>query len=92
MPDHLHWLMQLRDCYSLSQVIHFVKSRAARAVNLAIGRQGRFWRNGYYDHALRREGSVSECARYIVANPLRAGLVKTVGDYALWNAAWLAEC
>jgi putative transposase len=28
-------------------------------------------------------------ARYIVANPLRAGLVAKVGDYALWDACWL---
>jgi len=28
-------------------------------------------------------------ARYIVANPLRAGLVSRVGDYPLWDACWL---
>ena len=28
-------------------------------------------------------------ARYIVANPLRAGLVKQIGDYPLWDAIWL---
>jgi hypothetical protein len=28
-------------------------------------------------------------ARYIVANPLRAGLVKHLGDYPLWDAIWL---
>ncbi|MDN5510133.1 MAG: transposase, partial [Pseudomonas sp.] len=27
--------------------------------------------------------------RYIIANPLRAGLVGHVGDYSLWDAAWL---
>jgi hypothetical protein len=28
-------------------------------------------------------------ARYVVANPLRAGLVKRLGDYPLWDAIWL---
>jgi hypothetical protein len=28
-------------------------------------------------------------ARYIVANPLRAGLVSRVGHYPFWNAVWL---
>jgi len=28
-------------------------------------------------------------ARYIVANPLRAGLVERIGDYPLWDATWL---
>jgi hypothetical protein len=30
-------------------------------------------------------------ARYIVANPLRAGLVEHLGDYPLWDAVWLGE-
>ena len=28
-------------------------------------------------------------ARYVVANPLRAGLVTSIGDYPFWDAAWL---
>jgi hypothetical protein len=28
-------------------------------------------------------------ARYIVANPLRAGLVEHLGDYPHWDAVWL---
>jgi hypothetical protein len=28
-------------------------------------------------------------ARYVVANPLRAGLVQTLRNYPLWDAVWL---
>jgi hypothetical protein len=28
-------------------------------------------------------------ARYIVANPVRAGLVRRVQDYPLWDALWV---
>ncbi|MEQ7866160.1 transposase, partial [Xanthomonas sp. WHRI 8393] len=28
-------------------------------------------------------------ARYLIANPLRAGLVERVGDYPFWDAIWL---
>jgi hypothetical protein len=28
-------------------------------------------------------------ARYVVANPLRAGLVQKLGDYPLWDAIWV---
>jgi putative transposase len=28
-------------------------------------------------------------ARYIVANPLRAGLVNRVEDYSHWDSIWL---
>jgi putative transposase len=49
----------------------------------------RLWQKGYHDRAIRREEDLLAVARYIVANPLRAGLVKRVGDYPLWDAVWL---
>jgi len=52
-----------------------------------IGR--RIWQDGFHDHALRQEEDLAEVARYIVANPLRAGLVERVGDYSHWDAVWL---
>jgi len=38
---------------------------------------------------MRKEEDLQALARYIVANPLRAGLVKRVGDYPHWDAMWL---
>jgi hypothetical protein len=38
---------------------------------------------------LRRQDDVRAVARYIVANPLRAGLVRDIGDYSHWDAVWL---
>ncbi|MES9878966.1 MAG: transposase, partial [Candidatus Sedimenticola sp. 1PA] len=32
---------------------------------------------------------IKELARYIVANPLRGGLVESIGDYPHWDAMWL---
>ncbi len=39
------------------------------------------WQKSYYDHVLRTEEDVRKVARYIVANPVRAGLVRTASDY-----------
>jgi plasmid stabilization system protein ParE len=39
--------------------------------------------------AQRAEEDLIKIARYIVANPLRARLVEHIGDYPLWDAAWL---
>ncbi|TXL18578.1 hypothetical protein BMR04_00075 [Methylococcaceae bacterium HT3] len=47
------------------------------------------WQDGYHDHAVRKEEDLLQIARYIIANPLRAGLVKKVADYPLWDAIWL---
>ncbi len=50
---------------------------------------GRIWQRGYHDHAIRYQESIKDIARYIVANPLRAGLVKSLRYYPYWNAMWL---
>ncbi|MGO5000446.1 REP-associated tyrosine transposase [Oceanisphaera sp. W20_SRM_FM3] len=89
MPDHLHWLFVLRNPLELSEVIKLLKGRTARQLNLAMNRQGSIWQKGFFDHALRHEEEIKPIARYIVANPLRKGLVERIEDYPHWDAIWL---
>lgn len=88
MPDHLHWLVALKHG-SVSELMRRVKGRNAKRINPLLGRSGKLWQDGFHDRALRREEDVLPAARYIVANPLRAGLVARIGDYPLWDAVWL---
>ena len=88
MPNHFHWLIVLREA-ALEEVLMRVKSRSAIAINRLLGSHGRLWQPGFHDHALRQEEDIQHVARYLVANPLRAGLVKRLGDYPLWNAVWI---
>ena len=88
MPDHFHWLCILRQG-SLARLMQRVKSRSAIAVNRATLGNSALWQAGYHDHALREDEDIKDVARYVVANPVRAGLVTTVGDYPLWDAVWL---
>ena len=88
MPDHFHWLVQLGDL-SLVATVDRLKGATARSLNREIGRTGRFWAPAFHDHGLRREEDLRQVARYVVANPLRAGLVSRIGDYPFWNARWL---
>jgi REP element-mobilizing transposase RayT len=89
MPDHLHWLVQLTGTRSLSVSVNTIKSFASRSINQVIGRTGPVWQKGFYDHALRDEENLAAAARYIVANPLRAGLTRRISDYPLWDAIWV---
>ena len=89
MPDHVHWLLQLGERDELSAVVSRLKSASARHANRALGRTGAVWAKAFHDHALRSEDDLQDTARYVIANPLRAGLVARVGDYAFWNAVWL---
>jgi REP element-mobilizing transposase RayT len=92
MPDHLHWLMEPRAGHSLSSLMRRAKADASRKINDYRGTPGApVWQRGFHDRALRRDEDLREAARYLVANPLRAGLVQDLGDYALWDAAWASS-
>ncbi len=90
MPDHLHWLFELQHA-SLPTVVGQLKGRAARYTRSALGIAGPVWQRGYFDHALRTDESLVETARYIIGNPLRAGLVTRIGDYPLWDCVWVGN-
>jgi len=87
MPDHFHAVVQLGND-DLSKVMNRMKARVRKAFR-ARGRKAPLWQRGFHDHALRADEDVRAAARYIVANPIRAGLVDRAGQYPYWNAAWL---
>ena len=39
------------------------------------------WQEGYYDHGLRDDEDYRAGVRYVMQNPIRAGLVRRVEDY-----------
>lgn len=80
MPDHVHVLLTPRDGANVVRFVQAVKSRATRA-HWALGGEGRLWQRGFYDHVLRREESTPRIAEYILANPVRAGLVEDPRAY-----------
>ncbi|MGF6417838.1 putative transposase [Stenotrophomonas sp. AN71] len=80
MPDHLHWLMELRKG-TLAECMALLKSRSGRLLNRRLERRGLLWQHGYHDHAVRSDESLHEKAMYILANPVRAGLAGMLGEY-----------
>ncbi|UUY08076.1 transposase [Pseudomonas sp. J452] len=88
MPDHLHWLVQLQDV-ELSELMRRLKSSSSRAIKRTTLLKEPVWQSGYHDRALRRDEDIRLVARYVVSNPLRAGLVQSLSDYSLWDAVWL---
>lgn len=89
MPNHFHWLFSLGDQSSLPRVMHAAKGYSGLSINRLLGRKGPVWQEGYHDHAVRGEEDLRELARYVVANPIRAGLVEKIGEYSHWDASWL---
>lgn len=89
MPDHLHWMIQLHDHWPLFRVVKTIKARSALAINAHLDLHGSLWQRAYYDRAARKDDDVCQLARYLIANPLRAGLVEHIGDYPHWDCIWL---
>jgi REP element-mobilizing transposase RayT len=84
MPNHLHGLFQPLNGYSVSSVVHSWKSYTAHRANEILRRSGRFWQPEYFDTLIKSERHFEFCFRYILNNPVRAGLCKNVYQW-LWS-------
>lgn len=75
MPDHLHLLISLPESsVSLSEVLKRFKSFTTKRYR-EITTKKRLWQRSFYDHIVRREENLSQICEYILANPVRKGLV-----------------
>src|SRR5262245_13090324 len=73
MPDHLHVLVQGEsDNSDLQGFVRVAKQTTSYQFLKFSGR--RLWRNSYWDRTLRGEGATVAVIRYIVSNPVKAGL------------------
>jgi REP element-mobilizing transposase RayT len=80
MPDHVHWMCEAqRDGAPLERFVALWKQRTGFAWSKQMGR--RLWQKGYYERVLRPNDDALGIARYIVENPVRAGLVRDARDY-----------
>jgi len=88
MPDHWHGLLQLGEGGALSKSVGRAKAHATRTWK--PGRGIRLWQPGFHDRAMRRPDDLLATARYVIANPIRAGLSRSFGGYPYWDAVWLS--
>jgi REP element-mobilizing transposase RayT len=86
MPDHLHLLVMGSDDSDLPGFVKDFKQRTGYAYRRATAKA--LWQKSYHDHVVRAEEDVREVARYIVSNPVRAGLVATATEFPY--SGWLA--
>lgn len=93
MPDHLHFVATLTAGRSLSEVMHSLKSYTAKEINRRMGSRGKVWQSGFYSHGVRNEEDLLEKAKYIAANPIRAGLCEAPEEYGYssTNEAFLTD-
>jgi REP element-mobilizing transposase RayT len=76
MPNHVHVLFTLIGANTLESVIHSWKSFTAHKANQLLNRTGRFWQPEYFDRSVKTTRQFEYCVRYILKNPIKAGLCK----------------
>ena len=89
MPDHWHGLVQLGEGDELSATIRRLKANTGRVARQNLPEVERVWATGFHDRALRTDEALRSVARYLVMNPVRAGIVSRPGLYPFWDATWL---
>lgn len=86
MPNHAHLVCApLEEAngkyFSLSKIMHSLKRHTARQANLILERNGAFWQHENYDHYARDEAELERIIKYVLYNPVKAGLVKEQTDW-----------
>jgi alanyl-tRNA synthetase/REP element-mobilizing transposase RayT len=97
MPDHAHALFepQVKEqdpdgnpvFYSLTELMHSVKSFTAHEINKVEGNSGGVWEQESFDRLIRSDADLEEKFHYICRNPWDAGVVPPTEPYQwLWTA------
>jgi len=74
MPDHVHLVLGFPPETDLSKIVRDWKRWTSRA-------HGFDWQRDFFEHRLRHEESFQEKCRYVLENPVRAGLVEDWWDW-----------
>jgi REP element-mobilizing transposase RayT len=83
MPNHVHVVVQPLaggtggtpvSHSELPDILHSWKSFTAKEANKLLSRSGDFWQAEYYDHLIRNEADFNHAVRYVLDNPIKAGL------------------
>ena len=89
MPEHVHWLMAPKGELDLSRCVQKLKALTTQGLRRGGLVPEQIWQRGFHDRALRREDDLRDMARYVIANPVRAGLVGSIRDWPFGDAVWI---
>jgi REP element-mobilizing transposase RayT len=86
MPNHLHLVFTpLVDARgkpnSIVKIMQSLKGYTAHECNQLLGREGAFWQHESFDHWARDAAERKRIIRYVMMNPVRAGLVESWDDW-----------
>jgi REP element-mobilizing transposase RayT len=66
---------------SLTEIFQSLKRHTARKSNDILGRSGAFWQDESYDRIVRDQAELERIVKYVLYNPVKAGLVTDWKDW-----------
>lgn len=82
MPNHFHLVFELLPINKgISKIMQSIKRISARDCNTILSRSGAFWQDESFDRWVRDEKELYFVIRYILLNPVTAGLVSDWKDW-----------
>ena len=66
---------------SLTEIFQSLKRHTARKSNDILGRSGAFWQDESYDRIVRDQAELERIVKYVLNNPVKAGLVDDRKDW-----------
>lgn len=85
MDTHYHMIVTPHDALALREAVSYFAGQYSRYYNHKYGRMGTLINERYRDGVIRDERQWFTCMRYIVRNPVAAGIVTAPGDYR-WSS------
>lgn len=74
MPNHVHAILKPSEGHELDRIVRSWKRFTSREINKVIGKSGRLWQSEPFDHMIRNGDHFLRFSRYVLENPLKAGL------------------
>jgi putative transposase len=84
MGNHFHLVLQIPRC-GLSNGMQELNTGYAMRTNKRYGRTGHLVRNRFYSKLVKEDSHLLELCRYVVLNPVRAGLCASPADWQ-WSS------
>ena len=82
MPNHIHLvILLLSGNKGISKIMQSIKRISARKSNLVLNRTGKFWQDESYDRLVRDDKELYFIIKYVLLNPVNAGLVQNWTDW-----------
>lgn len=82
MPTHIHIAFELLSGNKgISKIMQSIKGISSRRINTILNRNGKLWQDESYDRWIRNDKELYYVIRYILENPVKAGLVKNWDDW-----------